>query len=329
MKGLEDAEQKDQEEEIPKDSTPFEDVPKILPSTDSEQIQLKKALMESAEERQVNITIEPYQSFSHLDSNFNQLDLPIAPRAYAYPNHYLALNAAAGPNRNRLMKLFIAKYSQSPEKLWSLVKIQKLESLRLEETADKEKFVSFLIERFNGQKQRISSADFPFMNPRDIFMLNRLLNSISLDNARPSLKNLMTDAFYMVNEFLKCYIRDLAKFEYESAQLARFSSSVFVPNRNIPEGYQDAAGGTIIDEPNFGVIVEYKLPEGPMVKIMMRFDELHGFPSKFLKLMVREMGNIRTNNRDSYDEIKDKVDWLLKFRSELNEFSHLFPLNEA
>jgi hypothetical protein len=251
----------------------------------------------------------------------------LPPRAYSYPNHYLAGNAAAGANRNRLMRIFISNYSQNPDDLWSLVKIQKLESVRIEETAEKDKFVSFLIQRFNGKKERISSADFPFMNPNDIFVLSKLLNSITLDNDRESFRNLVSTGFYVVNEFIKHYIKDLAKVEYESAQIARNTGSVFVPNRDVPERFQDAVGGTIIDEPEFGVIVEYKLTNGPMVKILMRFDELQGFPNKFLDLMVREMRTIRTNDRDLLEEIKEKVDWLQKFQMALNEMTHLFPIN--
>ena len=121
--------------------------------------------------------------------------------------------------------------------------------------------------RFNGKKQRISSADFPFMNPNDIFVLYKLLDTISLENERASFKNLVSTGFYVVNEFIKHYIRDLARVEYESAQIARNSGSVFVPNRDVPERFQNAVGGTIADEPDFGVVVEYKLPNGPMVKI--------------------------------------------------------------
>ena len=103
------------------------------------------------------------------------------------------------------MKLFIANYSQNPDDLWTLVKIHKLESLRLEETVEKEKFVSFLIQRFDGKKQRISSADFPFMNPSDIFVLSKLLETISLENERASFRSLVSTGFYVVNEFIKCY----------------------------------------------------------------------------------------------------------------------------
>ena len=182
----------------------------------------------------MNITVAPKESYSPNDSNLLQLDLPVAPRAYSYPNHYLAGNASSGANRNHLMKIFIANYSQNPDALWSLIKIQKLVSLRLEETREKEKFVSFLIQRFDGKKQRISSADFPFMNPRDVFVLSKLLNSISLENERASFRSLVSTGFYVVNEFLKHYIRDLAKVEYESAQIARNPGSVFVPNRTLP-----------------------------------------------------------------------------------------------
>ena len=167
------------------------------------------------------------------------------------------------------------------------------------------------------------------MNPSDIFVLSKLLNSISLDNDRASFRNLVSTGYYVVNEFIKHYIRDLAKVEYESAQIARNSGSVFVPNRDVPERYQNVVGGTITDEPDFGVIVEYKLPNGPMMKILMRFDELQGFPNKFLDLMVREMRATRTNDRDLVEEIKEKVDWLQKFRVELHAMSHLFPSNES
>ena len=75
--------------------------------------------------------------------------------------------------------------------------------------------------------------------------------------------------------------------------------------------------------------MEYKLTNGPMVKIFMRFDELQGYPDKFLDLMVREMSAIRSNDRDLIEEIKEKVQWLLKFRSELKDMFHLFPMTES
>jgi hypothetical protein len=323
MKGI--AETPEQTDDIPiQGQQVFVDVDKILPSANKEQIKLKKAIIESAEESEMNITVAPRSSYSPLDTNLHQLDLPLAPRAYGYPNHYLAGNATAGANRNRLMRIFISTYSQNPDDLWTLVKIQKLESVRIEETTKKEKFVSFLIQRFNGKRERISSADFPFMNPNDIFVLSKLLNSITLEDDRETYRNLVSTGFYVVNEFVKHYIRDLAKVEYESAQIARNTGSVFVPNRSVPEDLQNVVGGTIIEAPEFGVIVEYKLTNGPMVKILMRFDELQGYPNKFLDLMVREMLLVRSNDRDHVEEIKEKVDWLKKFRVALNEMRPLF-----
>ena len=163
------------------------------------------------------------------------------------------------------------------------------------------------------------------MNPRDVFVLTKLLNSISLENERAAFRSLVATAFYVVNEFIKHYIRDLAKVEYESAQIARNPGSVFVPNRTIPEGSSNVVAGTILSEPELGVIVEYRLPNGPMVKIFMRFDELQGYPDKFLDMMIREMRANRDNERDLIEEITEKVKWLKKFRSELRDMFHLFP----
>ena len=93
----------------------------------------------------------------------------------------------------------------------------------------------------------------------------------------------------------------------------------------MPEVLEGLSGGTVVTSPEFGVIVSYKLTNGPMAKIFMRFDELQGFPDKFLNLMVREMRGVLTNDPDAVEEVKEKVQWLFKFRSEIKDMFHLFP----
>jgi hypothetical protein len=75
--------------------------------------------------------------------------------------------------------------------------------------------------------------------------------------------------------------------------------------------------------------VGYMLSNGQMMKIFMRFDDLQGYPNKFLDLMDREMLLVRTNDRDHIEEIKEKVEWLKKLRVVLNEMRPLFPVNQA
>src|SRR2546430_11257638 len=47
----------------------------------------------------------------------------------------------------------------------------------------------------------------------------------------------------------------------------------------VPEDLMNAIGGTVVSEPEFGVVVGYVVA-GRMERIFMRFEELQGYPDK-------------------------------------------------
>lgn len=236
----------------------------------------------------------PKQTTSPPSSDEYQWDIPMSPKARYYsvfqPLHpHLSREMQIPIELNRL-ETFYKAHGQPSKNVWSLRRIIKV--LRYKKMSfQKHEYFGFEVIRSDNEKYFFSEADFPNLNPNDLYVIGRYFRNKALTHP-PS-----RFPYFQIRRFLRSLIYDLGRIDVE-----RFGSFVDNPPEEIKhdlEGIENRHRGPT-EDPELGIIFSI---EKDSPRLFFRLRQKHLCATKFL----REMIDLTLRSRKASEELKVKI----------------------
>ncbi|CAI9295998.1 unnamed protein product [Lactuca saligna] len=219
----------------------------------------------------------PKQTAAPPASDEYQWDIPMSPNARYYsvfpPLHpHLSREMQIPIELNRLEEFFKA-HAQPPKDVWSLRRIIRVVGYK-KRSFQKEDYFSFEVVRSDNKKYFFSEADFPNLNPNDLYMIAKHFQTKLLTH-QPS-----RFPFLQIQRFLRSLTYDLGSIDAE-----RFDSFVDNPPKEMNqylEGIENRHRGPT-EDPELGIIFSN---EKDSPRLFFRLNQKHLCTTKFLEKMI-------------------------------------------
>ncbi|CAI9295997.1 unnamed protein product [Lactuca saligna] len=215
----------------------------------------------------------PKQTTAPPSSDEYQWDIPMSPNARYYsvfpPLHpHLSREMQIPIELNRLEEFFKA-HAQPPKDVWSLRRIIRVVGYK-KRSFQKEDYFSFDVVRSDNKKYFFSEADFPNLNPNDLYVIAKHFQTKLLTH-QPS-----RFPFLQIQRFLRSLTYDLGSIDAE-----RFDSFVDNPPEYL-EGIENRHRGPT-EDPELGIIFSN---EKDSPRLFFRLKQKHRCKTEFLEKMI-------------------------------------------
>jgi len=237
------------------------------------------------------------------------LDLPMFPKAYTWNIFSLKMDDQPEIYRDLMIEFYYVN-GKRQESVWRR-NIIKSVNILIEPYLFKDIIQNFSVSRtrgLKGQSQVVTVADFPQMNPYDIFSIynlsdhDKFVSTIKFKN--------------IVVLFLKNYIKVFAEKDIHLRKMFRFDS--LKPNTSISEidfkmvtGKQD---GLILNKPNWGILYFIQNNNGRRFKRFLNMADKQMFNNHFLKNMVARIEINDSNSQSDKKEAINHLVWYMEVR---------------
>ncbi|CAI9295996.1 unnamed protein product [Lactuca saligna] len=230
----------------------------------------------------------PKQTTAPHSSDEYQWDIPMSPYARYYsvfpPLHpHLSREMQIPIELNRLEEFFKA-HAQPPKDVWSLRRIIRVVGCK-KKSFQKEDYFSFEVMRSDNKKYFFSEADFPNLNPNDLYVIAKHFQTKLLTH-QPS-----RFPFLQIQRFLRSLTYDLGSIDAE-----RFDSFVDNPPEEMNqylEGIENRHRGPT-EDPELGIIFSN---EKDSPRLFFRLKQKHRCTTEFLEKMI----NLTLRPREKQD----------------------------
>ncbi|KAL4590899.1 hypothetical protein LXL04_003846 [Taraxacum kok-saghyz] len=263
--------------------------------------------------------IIPLHSYSPPQSNLHSWDLPI----YGHKRQIFMYDplirkpgeTVAQLNQREIERsnTFYAKFSHHPNDLASASKVSGVHKPKIR-TFKGSRFVEFIVKRWDDSSKIYTSADFPHMNPLDLF--NILKAYRKHDGAKETIAIRHHKA--LIREFLMIYCFDYGTID-SVIQATMFQDDSIPPphpNRSV-EAFEDKTTG-YKETPEKSLL--YRLKNEPDHVYAFHFKEKHLYTDQDLKRFAKKISTMRLP-----DEVKrmliEEIMWYIEFRRTLIEMT--------
>ncbi|CAH1430591.1 unnamed protein product [Lactuca virosa] len=246
----------------------------------------------------------PKQTTAPPASDEYQWDIPMSPNARYYsvfqPLHpHLSSEMQIPIELNRLEEFFKA-HAQPPKDVWSLRRIIRVLGYK-KKSFKKEEYFGFEVVRSDNIKYFFSEADFPNLNPNDLYVIGRYFQNKLLTH-EPS-----RFPFLQIQRFLRSLVSDLSSIDAE-----RFDSFVDNPpeemNQDL-EGIENRHRGPT-EDPELGIIFSN---EKDSPRLFFRLKQKHRCTTEFLEKMINL--TLRSNASAAIKvKIIEELEWWVAVR---------------
>jgi len=261
--------------------------------------------------------IVPLHSYSPPQSSLYSWDLPI----YGHRRQFFMYDPLVQKPGESVEQLnqreiersnaFYAKFSHDPTHLASTSKVSGVHKPKIR-TFKGSRFVEFIVKRWDETSKVYTSADFPHMNPVDLF--NILKAYRKHDGAKETIAIRHHKA--LIREFLMVYCFDYGTID-SVIQATKFHETSIPPpqpNRSV-EIFEDKTAG-YKEAPERSLI--YRLKSQPDQVYAFRFKEKHLYSDRDLKTFANRISTMKLP-----DELKkmlvEEITWYIELRRTLNE----------
>ena len=208
---------------------------------------------------------------------------------------------------------FYAKFSHDPKDLASSSKVSGVHKPKIR-TFKGSRFVEFIVKRWDETSKVYTSADFPHMNPVDLF--NILKAYRKHDGAKETIAIRHHKA--LIREFLMIYCFDYGTID-SVIQATKFQNDRIPPphpNRSV-EDFEDKTTG-YKETPEKSLL--YRLKNEPEKVYAFRFKEKHLYTDQDLKRFAKKISTMILP-----DEVKkmliEEITWYIELRRTLIEMT--------
>ncbi|XP_023749803.1 uncharacterized protein LOC111898110 [Lactuca sativa] len=246
----------------------------------------------------------PKQTTAPPSSDEYQWDIPMSPNARYYsvfkPLHpHLSREMQIPIEMNRLEEFFKA-HAQPPKDVWSLRRIIRVLGYK-KRSFQKEEYFGFEVVRSDNKKYFFSEADFPNLNPNDLYVIGKHFQNKLLTH-QPS-----RFPFLQIQRFLRSLVSDLGSIDAE-----QFDSFVDNPpeemNQDL-EGIENRHRGPT-EDPELGIIFSN---EKGSLKLFFRLKQKHRCKTEFLEKMINL--TLRSNASAALKvKIIEELEWWVAVR---------------
>ncbi|KAL7588438.1 hypothetical protein Lser_V15G36250 [Lactuca serriola] len=246
----------------------------------------------------------PKQTTAPPSSDEYQWDIPMSPNAQYYsvfqPLHpHLSREMQIPIEMNRLEEFFKA-HAQPPKDVWSLRRIIRVLGYK-KRSFQKEEYFGFEVVRSDNKKYFFSEADFPNLNPNDLYVIAKHFQTKLLTH-QPS-----RFPFLQIQRFLRSLTYDLGSIDAE-----RFDSFVDNPpgemNQEL-EGIENRHRGPT-EDPELGIIFSN---EKGSPRLFFRLKQKHLCKTEFLEKMINL--TLRSNASAALKvKIIEELEWWVAVR---------------
>ncbi|KAL7588440.1 hypothetical protein Lser_V15G36251 [Lactuca serriola] len=246
----------------------------------------------------------PKQTTAPPSSDEYQWDIPMSPNARYYsvfqPLHpHLSRETQIPIEMNRLEEFFKA-HAQPPKDVWSLRRIIRVLGYK-KRSFQKEEYFGFEVVRSDNKKYFFSEADFPNLNPNDLYVIAKHFQTKLLTH-QPS-----RFPFLQIQRFLRSLTYDLGSIDAE-----RFDSFVDNPPEEMNqelEGIENRHRGPT-EDPELGIIFSN---EKGSLKLFFRLKQKHRCKTEFLEKMINL--TLRSNASAALKvKIIEELEWWVAVR---------------
>ncbi|KAL7594601.1 hypothetical protein Lser_V15G29705 [Lactuca serriola] len=199
---------------------------------------------------------------------------------------------------------FHVKHGSSIEKIWSNDRPSAVKNFKSQKFM-KADFIQYTLTRRNQDYVR-TQADFPCMNPEEIFLIARVFQNKSEKNPK------MKIALERASTFLRETICDFARIDtnIHTALAPKFNLPPLDPAPMLTKGFQERSLGAT-NFPDLGVIFKCKNNE---IKYFIPMTSMHRLTRKQIELNLIAVQNSKHTTAEVKFEISKRITWLGEVR---------------